>query len=132
MKAGESWLPPPQIYELSRLRNEPNIDKLLPFARHRGMNLPTTLFFPIQYQANDGLISIYPGDDFYPKEPNYEVTEHNVKQYKEKSCDECRQNVSKLNRAEQKSLAEVQIWQNVNLSDNHLYAQAQETHKPKL
>lgn len=132
MKAGENWLPPPQIYELSRLRNEPNIDKLLPFARHRGKNSPTTLYFPIQYQANDGLISCYPGDDLYSKNPNYEVTEHNVKQFKDKSCDECRQDASKLHRAEQKSLADFQIWQNVNLPDNHLSAQAQDSLKPKL
>lgn len=135
VKTGESWLPPPQIYELSRLRNEPNIDKLLPFARHRGVSSPTTLYFPIQYQANDGFINCYPGDDLYPKNPNYEITEHNVKQFKDKSCDECRRNASKLHRFEEKSLADFQIWQNVNLSDNHLsaqVAQVQDSHKPKL
>lgn len=132
IKTGESWLPPPQIYELSRLRNEPDIEKLLPFAQHRGINSPTTLFFPVQYQANDGLISCYPGDDLYPSKPNYSTTEYNVYQYKDKSCDECRQSASNLHRAELKSLSDVKIWQNIKLPDNHLSAQAQDTHQPKL
>lgn len=132
IKTGDSWLPPPQIYELSRLRNEPDIDKLLPFAQHRGMNSPTTLIFPIQYFTNDGVISCYPGDDLYPTEPNYLTTEHNPDQYIDKSCDECRRNASKLHRAEEKSLSDVQIWQNVKSSDNHLSAQTLKTHQPKL
>lgn len=132
IKTGDSWLPIPQIYELSRLRNEPDINKLLPFARHRGINSPTTLLFPIQYFVKDGVISCYPGDDLYPKEPSYSTTEHNVDQFKDKSCDECRQNASKLHRAEEKSLSDIQILQNIKLSDNHLCAQEQKTYQSKL
>lgn len=135
MKTDKSWLPPPQIYELSRLINEPDIDKLLPFARKRGMNSPTTLFFPIQYQMSDGLLNCYPGDDLYPKElqlSSYSTTEHDVNQYKDKTCEESRVNASNLHRAEQKSLSDVQIWQNIELPDNHLSAQTAESPKPKL
>lgn len=132
IKTGESWLPPPQIYELSRLRNEQDIDKLLSFAKHRSMNSPTTLLFPVQYQTKDGIVSCYPGDDLYPEQPNYSTTEHDVNQYKDKSCDECRQSASNLHRLEQKSLSDAKIWQNVKLPDNHLSAQTLEQHQSKL
>lgn len=96
------------------------------------MNSPTTLIFPIQYQLNDGLVNCYPGDDCYPKEPSYSTTEHNFKEFKGKTCEEFRENVRNLHRAELKSLSDVQIWQSVELPDNHLSAQTQESHKPKL
>lgn len=50
-KSGENWLPPPQLYESSRLNNEPDIDKIIPFAKDRGMNAPTTLIFPMHYHT---------------------------------------------------------------------------------
>lgn len=132
MKSGESWLLPPQIYELSRLKKESDIDKLLPFARERGIYSSTTLMFPILYQMSDGLVICYPGDELYPNKPNYTITEHNVNQFEDKTCDECRKKVSNLHRTELKSLSNVLIWQNVELPDNHLNAQTQESYKAKL
>lgn len=96
------------------------------------MNSPTTLIFPVQYQTSDGIINCYPGDDLYPKNPNYSTTEHNLNEYEGKSCEECRQMASNLHRTEQKSLSDFQIWQTFELPDNHLSAQAQKNHKPKL
>lgn len=125
-------MPPPQIYELSRLKNEPDFDKLLPFARNRSMNSPTTLMFPVQYQMSDGLLNCYPGDDLYPNKPSYYTTEHNFEQFKDQTCDEIRQNATNLHRAEQKSLSDFLIWENVRLPDNHLSAQAENSQKPKL
>lgn len=130
IEAGESWLPPPQMYELSRLTNEPDIDKIIPFAKERGINSPTTLIFPLHFHAKDGIIHCYPGDDFYPKKPNYSTTEHDLQQFAEKTCEECRKMATNLHRLELKSLQEVEIWQNVKLPDNHLSPQILQ--KPKL
>lgn len=114
------WLPPPQLYELSRLCGETDIDKILSFAKQRCLNAPTTLFFPIQYHVADGLISCYPGDDFYPKNPNYATTEHDVEQYADKTCEECRKMSKNLHRLELKSPTDVQIWCTNQLADQHL------------
>ncbi|XP_031623758.1 nucleoside diphosphate-linked moiety X motif 19-like [Contarinia nasturtii] len=129
-KSGENWLPPPQMYESSRLNNEPDIDKVIPFAKERGMNAPTTLIFPMHYHTKDGIIHCYPGDDFYPKNPNLEATEHNLEQYADKTCDECRETAKNLHRLELKSLQNFAIWHNVNLPDNHICPQSKT--KPKL
>lgn len=122
-KTGDNWLPPPQFYELSRLRNEPDIDKVVSFAKHRALNSPTTLIFPLHFPVKDGIIHCYPGDDFYPKSPNYSVTEHNMAQYEDKTCEECRKMAMNLHRAEAKTIQNIEIWQNIKLPDNHLSPQ---------
>lgn len=124
------WLPPPQFYELSRLSHEPDIEQIIPFAKERGINSTTTLIFPIQYYAFDGVINCYPGDDLYPKNPNYVITEHNVEEYASKTCEECRQLAQNLHRSEIKSLNDVQILQNIKSPDNHL--SPQKSHSSKL
>lgn len=122
-KSKEIWLPPPQLYELSRLSNELNIDEVVQFARQRDINSTTTLIFPIHFHTSDGLIACYPGDDFYPKNPNYFTTEHDLEKYANKTCDECRKMAINLNRAESKSLQDVQIWHTIESTDNHLSPQ---------
>lgn len=123
-------MPPPQLYESSRLNNEPDIDKIIPFAKERAMNAPTTLIFPMHYQTKDGIIHCYPGDDFYPKIPNYTTTEHNFFEYANKTCDECRKMAKNLHRIELKSLQNFAIWHNVKLPDKHISPQT--VTKPKL
>lgn len=107
-----------------------DINEIIPFAKDRGMNSPTTLMFPLHYHVNDGIVHCYPGDDFYPKKPNFFSTEHDLNQYADKTCDECRQLASNLHRMELNSMPDPQIWHNVNLPDNHLNPQT--THKSKL
>lgn len=118
------------MYELSRLNNEPDIEKIIPFAKERGINSPTTLIFPLHFHAKDGIVHCYPGDDFYPQQPNYIDTEHNLEQFAEKTCEECRKMASNLHRLELKSMQDIEIWLNVKLPDNHLSPQT--SHKPKL
>lgn len=105
------------------MKNEPDINKIVPFAKERGINSPTTLIFPIHYHAKDGLVHCYPGDEFYPNNPNYSTTEHDLDKYADKTCDECREIATHLHRLEIKSMPSSQIWQNVKLPDNHLSAQ---------
>lgn len=111
---------PPQLYELTRLSIEPDIDKLLPFAKQRTMNASTTLFFPIHYQTTNGLISCFPGDDFYPKKPNFVTTAHNLEEYADKTCEDCREMVNNLHRLEIKSPTDVKIWCTIHPADGHI------------
>lgn len=119
-RSGTIWLPPPQLYELARLSHESDIDRLLSFAKTRGENSPTTLIFPIHFHTSDGLIHCYPGDDFYPNNPDYNKTTHDLEQYATKTCAECRAMAKNLHRAELKSINDVDIWQNIGNFDDHL------------
>lgn len=94
------------------------------------MNLPTTLMFPMHYPAKDGIVHCYPGDDFYPKTPNFFNTEHDTDKYVDKTCDECRELASNLHRLELTEMPDAKLWQNVKLPDNHLNPQTM--HKSKL
>lgn len=55
------WLPAPQCYELLRLCQINDIDKVIDFAKSRN-NEGITLQYPIYYIANDGSIFVYPGE----------------------------------------------------------------------
>lgn len=59
--ANEIWLPPPQYYELSRLCQINDIDKVVEFAKARN-NEGITLHYPIYYEATDGAVLAYPGE----------------------------------------------------------------------
>jgi len=54
------WLPPPQCYELLRLCQINDIDKVVDFAKSRN-NKGITVQYPIYYEATDGAIFAYPG-----------------------------------------------------------------------
>lgn len=84
----------------------------------------------MHYHTKDGIIHCYPGDDFYPKNPNYTTTEHDLDKYAEKTCEECREEAKNLHRIELMSLQNFAIWHNVNLPDNHISPQP--IAKPKL
>ena len=55
----ELWLAPPQVYELSRLKNFPNYDKLKKFCEERSKNGLIT-WMPYIIPVGDGAVSIYP------------------------------------------------------------------------
>lgn len=55
------WLPPPQCYELLRLCQINDIDKVVDFAKLRNKE-GITLQFPIYFEATDGAIFAYPGE----------------------------------------------------------------------
>lgn len=96
-------LPPPQFYELHRLRNYPNIDELARISQQRnGEGIPLVL--PINFFLKDSLMLVYPGDDLYPENPNlYEAT-HDVQKYSEKTYDEMKQCCKNLCRIELKDM----------------------------
>lgn len=128
-QGSEVWLPPPQFYELSRLNNETDINRIIPFAKERGQNAPTTLMFPIPYFTTDGIVNCYPGDDFYPAQPDYKATAHNPAEHADKSCEQFRAMARNLHRAEMESAQPARILHNIQLADNHIGPQTHESAK---
>lgn len=64
------WLPPPQFAELRRLSTVGSIDKLVEIAKSRNGS-DMQIGMPVQFKSKDGFIHVLPGDDLYPKNPNY-------------------------------------------------------------
>ncbi|XP_067001745.2 acyl-coenzyme A diphosphatase NUDT19 isoform X2 [Anabrus simplex] len=78
-------LPPPQLYEVSRLNNFGTLDHLAEFTVERA-KLGCERWMSVQVKTSDGVVGFLPGDDMYPSSPElYERT--SLKQYKEKMED---------------------------------------------
>ncbi|GIX91448.1 nucleoside diphosphate-linked moiety X motif 19 [Caerostris extrusa] len=65
------FLAPPQVYELSRLMLLQSYHELRNFAKKREPE-GCERWMPIISTAIDGAVSYLPGDDLYPKEPDFE------------------------------------------------------------
>ncbi|XP_054165331.1 acyl-coenzyme A diphosphatase NUDT19-like isoform X2 [Oppia nitens] len=63
------FLAPPQVYELSRIYNLPNFKAVQEFA-HKRQRLGIERWLPVISTYSDGAISVLPGDDNYPREPD--------------------------------------------------------------
>lgn len=118
--AEEFWLPPPQLYELARLCNLPNINDVANFSHERNLK-GITLTFPVQYRTKNGLLHVLPGDDIYPETPNFsESTDFEL--FSDKTSEEMRS--SSMNRAEMTSMIDLNFKCNIEPFNGHL--------KPKI
>ncbi|XP_054720302.1 acyl-coenzyme A diphosphatase NUDT19-like isoform X2 [Uloborus diversus] len=64
------FLAPPQVYELSRMIPIQSYHELKEFAKNREPK-GCERWLPIISTTMDGALSLLPGDDLYPKEPDY-------------------------------------------------------------
>lgn len=91
------------------------------FAKYRS-NTGSTVFFPVQYFAKDAVISVLPGDDYYPVDPNLYEVAHDIKQFKDKTFAEFLQLTKNVHRTNQNSMtANVNIFANIEPLDGHLH-----------
>lgn len=90
---------PPQFYELCRLSRINDIVELQRFARHR-QKLGTTLYYPLCYVANDGVVFVYPGDDLYPELLDFVGDAHDINQFSALRVAELRARSNRLHRME--------------------------------
>ncbi|XP_070382538.1 acyl-coenzyme A diphosphatase NUDT19-like isoform X1 [Dermacentor albipictus] len=67
---GAVFLAPPQVYETSRLLNITSFAELSQFACQRATE-GCEQWMPVIASASDGAVSLLPGDDLYPEEPDY-------------------------------------------------------------
>lgn len=63
------WLPPPQMYELSRLSKFTQLQNLTNYASYRSRQ-GKELLAPFYFKSSDAMIGVLPGDDLYPSEQN--------------------------------------------------------------
>lgn len=80
-------LPPPQMYEITRLSEFKSIDSLLDYAMNCSKE-GTQLYLPVAVHIKDGILHILPGDTMYPKEVS--LTEKQIIDKSDMSLDECR------------------------------------------
>lgn len=113
------WLPPPQIYELLRLQQFNDADKLATFARDRNSS-GLTLFFPISFQTKDRWVQVLPGDDLYPKDVDYHNGSLLGDNYLEVTADELRSQVKNVHRSEMESAHKWKIFMNIEPLNGHV------------
>lgn len=91
----ECWLPPPQIYELSRCCNFNELSQLIAYVRQHA-NKGSIVTLPVLYKCADGQVSLLPGDQMYPSDPY--LSDGAIAT--EKSIESFRSNVQHLHRIE--------------------------------
>lgn len=78
------------------------------------------LLMPMQFKVKDGFLHVMPGDDLYPKNPNYHEADHDIDQYAEKTIDEMRAIAKNICRSEQRDMFDVKLVSNISPSDGHI------------
>ncbi|XP_050396938.2 acyl-coenzyme A diphosphatase NUDT19 [Patella vulgata] len=68
---GNAKIAPPQLYELSRFLNFENIEDLHRFIWQREEHR-VKQYLPVRVRCQDAYLFLLPGDDLYPKEPDFE------------------------------------------------------------
>ena len=67
---GDIVLAPPQVYELTRMRTVSAMSELRDFSK-RLEPMGVNTWLPVIYPCSDGFISVLPGDELYPEEPDF-------------------------------------------------------------
>ncbi|CAH1270451.1 NUDT19 [Branchiostoma lanceolatum] len=114
----EHWIPPPQVYELSRMFQLPRLDQLHRFSQERGLE-GCERWLPVRITTSDGGMTVLPGDDLFPDPPDLE---------KEQDLQtsgtllESRQSTENLNRLEfgGKGVYSTTVCSNINQKFGHL------------
>lgn len=114
-KQKEIWLPPPQSYELGRLKNMPSLDILVQYAKKRNSQ-GITLLFPVSCKCSDGVVALLPGDDAYPENPNDMTEMLDIKE----TMEEFRKKSKKLHRTEYRKSNSMKFHLNFELPNQQL------------
>lgn len=114
----EIFIPPPQVYEFSRLMNFTNLTDLVEFAKQR-QTLGLTLHMPVQYRCSDGLCFLIPGDASYPNPVNYVEEKEQTDREVDATLEEFRLRSKQLNRCEIRGPHNIQLHNNVEMFDGH-------------
>ncbi|CAG2109710.1 unnamed protein product [Medioppia subpectinata] len=110
------FLAPPQVYELSRIHNLPNFNAVKDFALKR-QSLGIERWLPVISTYNDGAISLLPGDDSYPSDPDL-IGKKPIPDFPQ-SLEEMRAKTVHMNRLELRGPT-CQAYCNIKLNCGHL------------
>lgn len=80
----------------------------------------TQLIFPVQYLTKGRLVHVLPGDDLYPKEPNYYERNEDYDQYEEKTAEELEQISKNLHRTIHESMEKSELLMTIVPAREHL------------
>ncbi|XP_069113283.1 acyl-coenzyme A diphosphatase NUDT19-like [Argopecten irradians] len=94
----EGGLAPPQVYELCRMLNFTDVDKLNHFAWKRAKTCSRVeRYFPVPCFCSDDIFITYPGDELYPEDPDVEGKNPFTKY--DCTTEELKQKYPRMNRA---------------------------------
>ena len=116
---GKLWLAPPQFWEISRMSNFTKFEELQNFSAKRECRGCET-WLPVLTHCNDGYYSIYPGDDIYPKTPNYNDTNEEVDMNSDESVHDKKFATQNKNRMLQRGLHDYTIQVNIEDPFGHM------------
>ncbi|CAH1779779.1 unnamed protein product [Owenia fusiformis] len=112
------WIAPPQVYELARIANFSKYDDLLKFSKERATE-GCEQIMPVISMCTDGRLSLYPGDDLYPSNPDY-IGDRDPPLIIDSTIEESRGQAKNLNRMEFLGLNQVSISHNIVPSCGHI------------
>ncbi|XP_076030269.1 acyl-coenzyme A diphosphatase NUDT19-like isoform X2 [Oratosquilla oratoria] len=112
------WLPPPQLYELGRLLNFISFEKLKSFSEDRG-RIGMDRWMPVIINSDQHVISVLPGDDLYPEEPDF-LGQNKERLRIDMSTEESRTKSRKLHRLEMSGQSPSKLFMNIDPPFGHV------------
>uniref|UniRef100_A0A8C3EY56 Nudix hydrolase 19 n=1 Tax=Chrysemys picta bellii TaxID=8478 RepID=A0A8C3EY56_CHRPI len=117
-KSQEIWFAPPQFYELCRLCNFTSLCDLHRFGSDRALE-GCERWMPVTLAASDGYIQLLPGDELYPKDPDY-TGEKKLFLSTDKKVEELMKEDSKLHRVVIQNLNNLTVHVNIQPKYKHI------------
>ncbi|NXX95315.1 NUD19 protein, partial [Centropus bengalensis] len=117
-KSQEIWFPPPQFYELCRLCNFSSLQELNKFSCDRALE-GCERWMPVILTASDGSVSLLPGDELYPEDPDY-TGEKNMVLSTDKKIDDLMKESSVFHRIVIKSPNSLAVYVNIQAKYKHI------------
>lgn len=107
-RKGNIWIPPPVFIEIHQFLGLKKLFNVMNFLENRkGSGLKIN--FPIQYNLSDGMIIVLPGDDLYPKNPNYSKIDHNPEEFCELSIQQFNGKFQNLYRFDMRDMLDIKL-----------------------
>jgi len=72
--SGSGWMAPPQIYEQARLMRLTDFNGAHRYAASRE-EFSSSRWLPVAVHADDGVLSVLPGDSLYPDDPTFDFNQ---------------------------------------------------------
>ncbi|XP_027676908.2 nucleoside diphosphate-linked moiety X motif 19 isoform X1 [Chelonia mydas] len=117
-KSQEICFAPPQFYELCRLCNFSSLCDLHRFGSDRALE-GCERWMPVTLAASDGYIQLLPGDELYPKDPDY-TGEKKLFLSTDKKVEELMKEDSKLHRVVIQNLNNLTVHVNIQPKYKHI------------
>ncbi|KAM3828638.1 acyl-coenzyme A diphosphatase NUDT19 [Vipera latastei] len=116
--SGDIWVAPPQLYELCRLCHFSSLHNLERFSSERALE-GCERWMSVHLVASDGLMHLLPGDDLYPKDPDF-TGERKPVLTTNKNIEELMKEVKNLHRIVIRSLNNVTVHMNIESKYKHI------------